>query len=145
MSHTTSIAGMKITDVAALKSAVAELAASGVNCSLVEGQIPRSYPGNPMSKADFVLKLPGSRFDVGFYKQADGTYEPQSDFYDGGVEGIIGAKASAPERAAQARIGKLLQMYGIHATTNVARKKGWTLRRVTGENGAVKLRVAVTN
>lgn len=141
MSHTSSITAIKITNIAALQSAVAELQANGVRCSLSAGGTPRAFFPNQagMGAADYVLKLDGAKYDVGFYKQPDGSYEARTDFWGGSVESCLGAKASKPETADQAKMGRLFQMYGIHAATQEARRRGLSVRRVNGADGLIQL------
>lgn len=142
MSHTTAIKGISIQNIAALRAAIDELNTIGIKCSLIEDATPRAfYPDQKgLGKADFVIKLDASRYDVGLYKNADGAYEARTDFWAGEVAKVLGGKATAPEHAQQAQMGKLFQMYGIHAATLEARRTGKMVRRVTNEEtGQVKL------
>ncbi len=141
MSHTTKIAGIKITEVSALRKAVTELAKSGIRIELLENAKPRAYSEGQagMGVADFVIKLADATYDIGLYKQADGSYEPRTDFYNGSVERVLGAQASKKENAIQAKLGKLMQMYGIHAATEKATKQGYSVRRQAGKDGELKL------
>lgn len=141
MSHTTEIKGIKIVDIAALTAAVSELRAKGIGISLLKDAVPRAYYDQQqgMGKADYVIKLDNAKYDVGLYRQEDGTYEARTDFWGGHVEHVLGAKASKPENAVQAKLGKLYQAYGIAAATNQARAKGLNVRRVDGANGEAKL------
>lgn len=143
MSHTASISGIKIVDIAALQSAIAELATGGIKISLQTGGTPRAYFNNQkgMGVADYVIKLADAPYDIGLYKQPDGSYEPRTDFFQSHVEKILGAQCSMKGKEDQAKLGKLFQMYGIHATTLAARKTGKTVRRITGKDGAVQLEV----
>lgn len=144
MSHTVAIKGVKIMNASALRAAVAELkSARKVNCELVANAVPRSFPGNPMTVADFVLKLPGEKYDVGFYKQKDGSYEPQTDFYGGGVARCIGVQATAPERQQQAQMGQLFQLYAKHAVLEEVLKQGKTARHtVDSKTGEIAIVVS---
>lgn len=141
MSHTSTISAVKILSVSALRAAVDELNASGVRCSLTEGGKPRAYYDNQqgLGEADFVLQLPGANYDVGLYKSEDGSYEARTDFWGGSVAACLGAAPSKPENAEQAKLGRLFQLYAIHATTEQAVRKGLTVRRTAGENGKIKL------
>lgn len=132
MSHTSSIKAVKITSVTALNAAVAALVSRGIQCSLEENATPRAYFQNQqgMGKADFVVKLPNARYDVGLYKQADGSYEARTDFYGGSVAACLGGKATTPERHEQAQLGLLFQEYGAAVTIEAARKKGHMVRRI---------------
>lgn len=147
MSHTATVKSIKITSLTALRSAVAELAQNGTRCSLIENSTPRAYFSNQagMGQADFVLKLDASPYDIGLYKTEDGSYEARTDFYAGHIEKVLGAKACSVESAAQAKMGKLFQMYGIHAATEAARKKGHMVKRVNKEDGRVLLEVTGPN
>lgn len=122
---------------------VEELNKQGIRCELLENAVPRAYfKDQPnMGRADLVLKLTDCKYDIGLYKQADGSYEPRTDFFAGYVEKILGAKASdkTPDKINQAKLGKLFQMYGICAATEKARKSGYTVRRVANEDGSMKL------
>lgn len=144
MSHTSTIKAIKIVSISALRSAVEELASSGVKCSLLENATPRAYSRGQagMGKADFVLKLDDCPYDVGFYKQGEGKdqhYEARTDFWQGHVARILGAPASKAENAEQAQMGKLFQKYAINAATEEARRKGLQVRRQTGDDGSIKL------
>jgi hypothetical protein len=94
-----------------------------------------------------VLKLPLSKYDVGFQKQANGTYLPITDLYGGHVAGQLGAACPMPNSAegrSQHAVGKLMQGYAKHAATNAARAKGYTVERsYLDANGAVQLVLAV--
>lgn len=143
MSHTSTVKSIKIQSVTALRAAVAELAQSGVRCSLVENAVPRAFYDNQagMGKADFVVKLDAAKYDIGLYKTADGSYEARTDFFGGSVAQSLGAPASCPETREQAQMGKLFQMYGVHAATEAARKKGHMVRRVNKQDGTIALEV----
>ncbi len=144
MSHTTTIRGIKITDVNALNGAVKELAKGGMKIALLKDAKPRSYSTNQsgMGVADYVIQLGDATYDVGLYKQEDGSYQPRTDFYNGSVARVLGGKASKKGNEAQAQLGKLFQMYGVVAATNKARLQGYTVRRmVNKESGQIKLEV----
>lgn len=141
MSHTTSIKAVKIQSVTALRAAVAELAQTGTRISLQEGGTPRAYFANQagMGAADFVIRLDDSKYDIGLYKQQDGSYEARTDFFGNEINKVLGGTPTKPEYREQAQMGKLFQMYGIHAATETARRKGHTVRRITGKNGLIQL------
>jgi len=147
MSHTATISGIKITDISVLRKAIEELAASGIKISMEDGGTPRAfYPNQPgLGKADHVVKLVDSRYDIGLYKQDDGSYQPRTDFWGGDVQKILGVKASDPAKEDQAKLGRLVQMYGIHAAMDKARKQGYTVRRTMTEDGTAKLLVTGFN
>lgn len=143
MSHTTSLKSVAIRDVHALRAAVAELQAAGVNCNLAQNVQPRMYYGNQHGKCDFVLQLPNSRFDVGFDKQADGSYIPVFDEFGNCVGKEIGATCpigrTAEERAAH-QIGRLMQSYAKHTTINAAVSQGYCVEStMTDSDGNLHL------
>lgn len=145
MSHTTAVKSTKIMSATALAAAVLELASKGIKCSLVPNESPRSYfsaygrEQEGMGKADFVMKLDDAKYDIGFYKQPDGSYEPRTDFWAGSVEKVLGTPASAKEFADQAKLGKLFNAYAVHATMEQARNSGRMVRRVDHADGRVQL------
>lgn len=143
MSHTTSIASIKITNIAALRLAIAELAAQGLKIALQEGGTPRAYYPNQtgLGVADFVVKLGDARYDIGLYKDKDGAYEARTDFWAGDVEKVLGAPASSPAAAGQAKLGRLFQAYGLNAATLEAKRKGYMVQRVPQKDGTIQLKM----
>jgi len=147
MSHTTAIKGIKIQNIAALTAAIAELNGKGVKCSLAENATPRAYfPNQPgLGLADYVVRLDDAAYDVGLYKQEDGSYEARTDFWSSPSTGkpvasILGGVATKPEYNEQSKMGRLFQAYGIHAAMHEARKQGKSVRRIDNEQtGEVKL------
>lgn len=149
MSHTTSIKGVSITNIQALRAAIDELAEKGIKINLTEDAQPRSYYSafgreqEGMGKADYVIGLADANYDIGLYlNQETGVYEARTDFWAGSVEGVLGAEASAKEYTEQAKMGKLFQAYAVHATLATARMQGKSIRRVTKEDGTEQLIVA---
>lgn len=142
MSHTTSIKAIKIVSIAALEAAVKELAASGIRVTMSKGGTPRAYYPNQqgMGKADYVVSLADAKYDIGLYKDKDG-YEARTDFFGGSVEKVLGANARSPENAQQAKMGRLFQMYGVHAAMEQARRQGHSVRRVTQQDGTISLQI----
>lgn len=143
MSHTTSIAAVKITNIQALRLAISELATQGIRISLEENAKPRAYFENQqgMGVADFVVRIPDAAYDIGLYKDPDGGYVARTDFHAGSVERVLGAKASSQASAGQAKLGRLYQAYALNAATLEARKKGYMVTRVPGADGTVNLRM----
>lgn len=144
MSHTTTLKGVAIRDVAALRTAATQLKAKGVNCELVENVKPRMYSTQQGPTCEYVLKLNDGRYDVGFHKQSDGTFAPVFDEYQRHVGKQIGADVNAcpmpdtPEGKAQHQIGQFMQAYTEAATINTAVAQGYTIEgTVTDEDGNV--------
>jgi len=144
MSHTTTVSDIMITDVAALRSAVEELKRRGMNIQLRENATPRAYSQGQtgMGQAPFVVNIPDSKYDVGLYK-VEGGYEARTDFYMGEVEKVLGVTPKKGESATQAKMGKLYQMYGVHAAEQQAFRQGYSPRRVEMADGTMQLQITV--
>jgi hypothetical protein len=143
MSHTSTVKSIKIQSIPALRSAIDELARMGIQCSLVEKATPRAYFPNQegMGQADYVIRLEQSPYDIGLYK-TDTGYEARTDFFGGSIERALGVKPTSKESTEQARMGKLFQMYGVHAATEAARMKGHMVQRITKPNGVIALEIS---
>lgn len=143
MSHTTTIAKILLTDMQAFKAACAELKRKGVDLDIVENAKPRAYYDNQMGKAPYVVRLNNSRYDVGVYPTKDGkAHECRADFFGGDIQGQLGGTAKTPDEREQAPLGKLYQMYAVHAATRQAVRKGYTVNRVEQDDGTIQLQVA---
>ena len=132
MSHTTTLKAIAIRDVQALKAAALDLKSKGVNCELVENARPRMYYANQHGNCPFVLKLPGSPYDIGFDLQEDGTYAPVMDTWGGHIQkqvGISNPTCELPKDRSEAEaamaIGKFSQAYAKHAAINAAVNQGY--------------------
>lgn len=128
MSHTTTIRSVGIRDTQAIEQAVAKLNAAGVQVTLKTNQKPRMFYQNQGEVCDYVLALGGCDYDVGLKKQADGTYAPMFDEWNGKVQRVLGAAGSRPadkDDAMLFQIGKFLQAYTECATVNAAVSQGY--------------------
>lgn len=156
MSHTTTIKSVPIRSVTALQAAVRELQQAGVQCSLAQNQKPRMYYENQHGECDYVLKLDKSRYDIGFQKQKDGTYEMVLDTWNNEIAQQVGTKAvnwaerysSSESKEArelrnnpQAHVGSLMQLYTKHAAIQTATSKGYM---VTGCSVGQDMKVHLT-
>lgn len=144
MSHTTKISSVQIRSTGAIEAAVAELKAAGVDIQLVPNAKPRAYyeEQQGMGVADFILKLGGCKYDVGLYKQEDGSYEIRADFWQDHIGSVLGAPGSnQSQRHANPALalGRFTQTYAIHATMESARRKGLSVQRTTRADGKVAL------
>ncbi len=147
MSHTSTINAAVITDVHALRAAINDLKQAGVKCDLLENAVPRAYYSSQrgMEKADLVVKLHDSKYDVGLYKQeGKNSYEARTDFYNHQVEGVLGVTPQGEETPDQARLGKLLNAYAVNAATRKASQQGYQVSRVNNSDGSVQLRLQVS-
>ena len=122
MSHFTTIQ-TQIKDVTALRDACREL---GVE--LIENAVARGY-GSNNQKGEYVIKLRGP-YDIAVNRQQDGTFGLTTDWWDDHVEKEVGAN-----------YGRLLQLYGVHKARIEAQRKGYTVRRQTLADGAIKLMI----
>ena len=149
MSHTARIKGIKISSIEALRSTVAELNDQGIKCSIVLNAAPRAFYQSQegLGTTDYVIQLADSRYDIGLYKQNDGSYEPRCDFWANDISKLLGVLPvdSSPARTEQAKLGKLFQTYAIHAASEQAFNQGYMTERITNEDGTVQLIVSGFN
>ena len=122
MSHFTTIE-TQIRDIAALKAACQELGQA-----LTDNAVARGY-GSNSHKGDHVIRLKGP-YDIAVNRQQDGNYGLTCDWWDGHVEKEVGTN-----------YGRLLQLYGVHKARIEAQRKGYTVRRQTLADGAIKLTI----
>lgn len=126
MSHTATIKKVAISDISALRQAVAELNHLGVSCSLRENEKPRAWSATQAgmnTPAPYVLHLDESPYDVAFYLSEDNkTYEARTDFFQGKVAKLLGVEGTEPECG----IGKLLNLYSTKAALGAALKQGYS-------------------
>ena len=120
MSHFTTIE-TQIKDIEALKAACNEF-----GLTVVQNSQARGY-GNRTHQGEYVIKLKGP-FDIALNRQANGSYQLITDWWDGHVEKEVGTK-----------FGKLLQLYGVHKAMMEARRKGYSVSRGILKDGAIKL------
>ncbi len=123
MSHYATIA-TQIRDIAALRAACQEM-----GLTLIENADARGYYSDEPKHGDYVIRLKGP-YDIAVNKQEDGNYGLTTDWWGGHVEREVGTN-----------FGRLLQLYGVHKTRLEARRKGYTLRRQTLADGAIKLTI----
>lgn len=150
MSHVTKLQGVVITDVGAVRAAVAELCASGINVRITENQKPRVHGYDSVETCDLVLKLDGA-YDVGLKLNAEGNYEPVLDVYQGHVGQYLRATCPLPGTAryqsqeqTQHEIGRFLQLYAKHAAMNAAMSAGHVIESCDVDaEGNVQLLLAV--
>ena len=113
MSHTTELKSVPIKDINALRAAVNELKAQGLNVELEANAVPRMYSpdqlqrhmGRPSEQCDYVLRVKDAYYDVGFIRKEDGTFATVFDDYNyasssvpatregkGPIRDVLGAK-----------------------------------------------------
>jgi hypothetical protein len=143
MSHTTTVSDIVISDVAALRSAITRLQKGGIDVELKENETPRAYYNaqSGMGKADFVVHLKGSTYDVGLYKnESIKGYEARTDFFGGSVQRTLGVGDGLTN---QDKLGKLYQAYSVEAVRRQAMRQGYTVNeRLDADTGKIQLRLA---
>lgn len=131
MSHTTTIKGISIKDGDVIAKAIANLQAKGVNCSLRTNATPRMYYRQQeadVGNCEYVMNLPDSKYDVGFKKQADGSYAPVFDEWAGDVARNVGGTCkmpTTPEERSLWAIGQFSQEYAKEAAIKAAQAQGY--------------------
>jgi hypothetical protein len=151
MSHTTKIDGVSINNPAIIRKAVENLQKRGVNVRLKQNQQPRMYYAHQAAEVgpcDYLLELPGSRYDVGLKKAQDGSYDVLFDEWGNDVSRQIGAQCPMPgtekERSLWA-VGQFMQEYAKEAAINTAQNQGYMVDDVTMDaDGNVNLVLNVT-
>ncbi len=136
MSHTTTIKGVHITNADAIRLAVNDLRARGIDIALKTNATPRMYyreQEREVGKCEFVLSLPKGHYDVGLKWNADtNQYDPVFDEYMGDVSNNIGATCPIPAdlgESGNAAIGQFTQLYGRHATRMAAQAQGYMVEQ----------------
>jgi hypothetical protein len=130
MSHLATVA-TTIKDIRALKEA-----AKALGLELKTGGQVRGYGGTRYKETDYMIELPGP-FDLGFRKQADGTYAMECD--GGLMQGWYGSEAGMAKIGRNA--GRLKQEYAYAILQAEARRKGRTVQR---QNVDGRIRVTMT-
>lgn len=145
MSHTTVLKGINIVSIEAVERAVAELSSKGIKIALKKDAKPRAFYQNQngMGKADYVIELGDSRYDIGLYRNDRGGYDLRTDFWAGDVEKVLGVKASSNDMVEQAKLGKLYQAYALNAAEIQAENEGYQYYRESGNNGVERLIVTL--
>ncbi len=123
MSHFVAIK-TQIKDQKALRAACAEM-----NLPVEDNAIARGWNGRSMA-APMIIRLPGP-YDIAVTPQKDGTFELQTDWYQGHTEKVVGKD-----------YGKLIQLYGVHKATAASKALGYLVQRKTTATGAIKLVVS---
>ncbi len=99
-------------------------AAKALGLELQIGGQVRGYGGTLYKETDCMIKLPGP-FDLGFRKQADGSYAMESD--GGLMEGWYGSEVGMAKIGRNA--GRLRQEYSFAVLQAEARRSGRTVQR----------------
>jgi len=84
-------------------------------------------------KCEHAISVPGSQYQIGLHKNPNGPgLVPVFDFYGSGhnIQALLGGGGE-----------KLKQVYGVHAATRAAKKKGWFVTRTPIKNNGIKLTI----
>ena len=108
MSHISKIE-LEVNDIAALRQACSAL-------GLVFQPDQRTFKWfGESAQCEHAIKVPDARYEIGVVK-AHGRYELNCDYYDPGIENVIGRQG-----------GLLKQAYAVARTKTEARRKGYTV------------------
>jgi len=148
MSHTSKISTVEIRDIHALRAACDELRTrQGVNLRLEENVVPRAYfpdQADMTEAADYVVRLPDISYDVGLYRNAEGTgYEARADLFMDEVQSQLGCGRVDGATHEQRALGKLFNLYSVHAAMRAAVAQGLPVQRIDKEDGEVQLVVSL--
>lgn len=137
MSHVVEIT-TKITDLAALQLAIAELGwmfmqeqehYAWFGKYMGDAPMPQGMTTADLGHCDHAIRIPGCKYEVGLRRQQDGSYRIVYDYWERSLNAMLGEKA-----------GPLVQAYAKHKTLREVARMG---HRVVGQkvlaDGSVKL------
>ena len=116
MSHISKIE-LEVKDLVMLSQACASL-----GLTLIRDRNQFRWYGKD-APCDHVIKVPGAMYEIGVVKQK-GSYELNCDFYDSGIEKVVGRQA-----------GLLKQAYAVAKTKIEARRKGYCVLEKNTDTG----------
>ena len=116
MSHISKIE-LEVKDLVMLSQACASL-----GLTLIRDRNQFRWYGKD-APCDHVIKVPGAMYEIGVVRQK-GSYELNCDFYDSGIEKVVGRQA-----------GLLKQAYAVAKTKIEARRKGYCVLEKNTDTG----------
>ena len=123
MSHWSKVEST-ITDAGILQSACEELGAEVLLNAVARGfsrdSSVSSYGKDKLS--DIVIRIPNCKYDLSVTKNAQGVYEIEGEWWGGELERFFGKEGH--------KVGKILEMYGVHKAEALCRKKRKKFNRV---------------
>ena len=129
MSHFTKC-DLKITNLVALKKALADMGLTFNEAKNEQGVVVRGYKGATLNAA---VSIDMGKYDIGVVQQQDGTYELVSDWW--GVETTRGVSEKE-------FVEELTQKYAYQRVVIACEEQGYTMEETkTEENGTVSLTV----
>lgn len=130
MSHFTKCA-LKMTNLAAIKKALADLKLNFTEQEQNQGVTVRGYRGDSLKAA---ISINMGRYDIGVIDNLDGTYGVTADWW--GVETTHGTSEEEFQNA-------LSQKYQYHNVKQACEEKGYTVEEeVNEEDGSIRLVVS---
>ncbi len=105
-------------------------ACSRLGLVLIKDQKTFKWYGREDGKCDNAIKVPGANYEIGVLK-AGNVFELQCDYYDSGIERMIGRNG-----------GLLKQAYAVERTKAEARRKGFTVIEKATPQG-IRLQVQI--
>ncbi len=176
MSHTAIIDTVPIKDIKALRQMAEALRKKGIDVELVQDAVPRMYYPSQIQEhlknkgkelryhknveeCDFVLRVKGAFYDIGFLRDMQGNLLPLFDDYakpspfvpatgkgSGPISKYLKGAVEVPGAGALNSIGQVLQNYSLFAACNAATDAGYTvLGTAFDKQGQVVLEVEVGN
>lgn len=121
MSHTTTVTGLKITDLRALAQAVQRIQGASLE-TYVKPQEMRLFDGKAIPNITASVKLPGWQYPV----HIDSTGNAHFDNYNG--------RWGAPET-----LDRLKQGYATQKAASLARANGYMVRETAKQDGSITL------
>lgn len=86
-----------------------------------------------MQNPDYTIKFPGISYNVGVFKQNDGSYRLRYDYYNSQLKAKLGGS----------KAGLLAQAYAIEAAKRAAKLKGWVTKEIKRKDGGIRVQVRV--
>ena len=143
MSHTSTIKNVSIKDGEAIGQAIQNLRSMGIKCNLKKNAVPRMFYKDQHKACDLVLELEDSRYDLGFQKGNDGSYDIVCDLWGGDIAKQLGVSGGS---GAEYAIGKFSQQYAVEAAKNNAVAQGYSVDECTvDDNGNIQLSISSYN
>jgi hypothetical protein len=127
MSHFTKCA-LKMTNLAAIKKALADLQVNVTEASEGHTVTVRGYRGDTLQAA---IKIDMGRYDIGVVANVDGTYDLLADWW-----GVETTKGVSEEEFTQ----QVNQRYQYHNVKQACEEKGYAVEEeVNEEDGSIRL------
>jgi hypothetical protein len=114
----------KITDLSLLEAAVKKLGGK-----LVCGQKTATFYGGQKAACDHAIAFPGTSYEIGLTKAADGSYDINADLCDMNLRKLVSTDLTGSYGSA--KTDKIFERYLVEKTHRIARQKG---NRIVGEN-----------